>query len=63
MTSGTPPARKTRIVGWCIGLGVFGFVAMMGAQNRWREIHPLMYGLVVLFGLYFANGWLSSHVF
>jgi AGZA family xanthine/uracil permease-like MFS transporter len=46
-----------------IGFGVFGYVAMMGAQNRWREIHPLMYGLVLLFGLYFANGWLSSHVF
>ena len=46
-----------------IGLGVFGFVAVMGAQNRWREIHPLMYGLVVLFGVYYASDWLSAHVF
>jgi AGZA family xanthine/uracil permease-like MFS transporter len=46
-----------------IGFGVFGFVAVMVAQGRWREIHPLMYGLVVLFGVYYANGWLSSHVF
>jgi AGZA family xanthine/uracil permease-like MFS transporter len=46
-----------------IGFGVFGFVAVMGAQNRWREIHPLMYGLVVLFGMYYASDWLSAHVF
>jgi len=46
-----------------IGLGVFGFVAVMLSQGRWREVHPLMYGLVVLFGVYYANGWLSSHVF
>src|SRR5262249_40061152 len=46
-----------------IGLGVFGFVAVMVAQGRWREIHPLMYGLVVLFGVYDAPGWLSAHVF
>ncbi|HEY1595326.1 MAG TPA: NCS2 family permease [Thermoleophilaceae bacterium] len=46
-----------------IGFGVFGFVAVMVAQNRWREIHPLMYGLVVLFGVYYASDWLSAHVF
>jgi AGZA family xanthine/uracil permease-like MFS transporter len=46
-----------------IGLGVFGFVAVMVAQGRWREIHPLMYGLVVLFGVYYAADWLSAHVF
>jgi len=46
-----------------IGLGVFGFVAVMLSQGRWREVHPLMYGLVALFGVYYANGWLSSHVF
>jgi AGZA family xanthine/uracil permease-like MFS transporter len=46
-----------------IGLGVFGYAAVMLAKNRWREIHPLMYGLVVLFGVYFAADWLSAHVF
>jgi adenine/guanine/hypoxanthine permease len=46
-----------------IGLGVFGFVAVMVAQNRWREVHPLMYGLVVLFAVYYASDWLSAHVF
>jgi adenine/guanine/hypoxanthine permease len=46
-----------------IGLGVFGFVAVMIAQSRWREVHPLMYGLVVLFAVYYASDWLSAHVF
>jgi AGZA family xanthine/uracil permease-like MFS transporter len=46
-----------------IGFGVFGYVAVMVAKNRWREIHPLMYGLVVLFGMYYASDWLSAHVF
>jgi adenine/guanine/hypoxanthine permease len=46
-----------------IGFGVFGYVAAMVARGRWREIHPLMYALVPLFGLYYASGWLSSHVF
>jgi adenine/guanine/hypoxanthine permease len=46
-----------------IGFGVFGYVAAMAARGRWREVHPLMYALVPLFGLYYASGWLSSHVF
>jgi AGZA family xanthine/uracil permease-like MFS transporter len=46
-----------------IGLGVFGYAAVMLSKGRWREIHPLMYGLVVLFGVYFASDWLSAHVF
>ena len=46
-----------------IGFGVFGFVAVMVGQNRWREVHPLMYALVVLFGMYYASDWLSAHVF
>jgi AGZA family xanthine/uracil permease-like MFS transporter len=46
-----------------IGFGVYGYVAAMAARGRWREVHPLMYALVPLFGLYFASGWLSSHVF
>jgi adenine/guanine/hypoxanthine permease len=46
-----------------IGFGVFGYVAVMVARGRWRGVHPLMYALVPLFGLYYASGWLSSHVF
>jgi AGZA family xanthine/uracil permease-like MFS transporter len=46
-----------------IGFGVFGYVAVMVAQGRWREVHVLMYGLVVLFGLYYAADWLTAHVF
>jgi hypothetical protein len=26
-------------------------------------VHPLMYGLVPLFGMYYASDWLSAHVF
>jgi hypothetical protein len=26
-------------------------------------VHPLMYGLVPLFLAFYANGWLSDHVF
>jgi adenine/guanine/hypoxanthine permease len=46
-----------------IGFGVFAYVAVMVARGKWREIHPLMYALVPLFGMYYASGWLSSHVF
>jgi adenine/guanine/hypoxanthine permease len=46
-----------------IGFGVFGYVAVMLAQGRWGEVHPLMYGLVPLFGMYYASDWLSAHVF
>src|SRR3954453_6296175 len=45
-----------------IGFGVFAYVAVMVARGRWREVHPLMYALVPVFGLYYASGWLSSHV-
>jgi AGZA family xanthine/uracil permease-like MFS transporter len=46
-----------------IGFGVFAYVAVMVARGKWREVHPLMYALVPLFGMYYASGWLSSHVF
>jgi AGZA family xanthine/uracil permease-like MFS transporter len=46
-----------------IGLGVFGFVAVMVARGRAREVHPLMWLLVPLFAAFFASGWLSEHVF
>ncbi len=46
-----------------IGLGVLGFVAVMLAQGRAREVHPLMYALVPLFLAFYAADWLSAHVF
>jgi adenine/guanine/hypoxanthine permease len=46
-----------------IGLGVISFVAVMVVKGRAREVHPLMYGLVPLFLAFYANGWLSDHVF
>ncbi|HEX8104621.1 MAG TPA: NCS2 family permease [Solirubrobacteraceae bacterium] len=46
-----------------IGFGVLGFVAVMVAQGRAREVHPLMYVLVPLFIAFFASDWLSAHVF
>ena len=46
-----------------IGLGVFGFVTVMIARGRAREIHPLMWALVPLFVAFYAHDWLSAHVF
>jgi AGZA family xanthine/uracil permease-like MFS transporter len=46
-----------------IGFGVFGYVAAMTATGRAREVHPLMWALVPLFGAFFASDWLSANVF
>src|SRR5918997_73841 len=43
-----------------IGLGVLGYVAVMAATGRAREVHPLMWGLVPLFLAFFASDWLSA---
>jgi adenine/guanine/hypoxanthine permease len=46
-----------------IGFGVIGFVAVMLALGRAREVHPLMYALVPLFVAFYAEAWLSANVF
>jgi adenine/guanine/hypoxanthine permease len=46
-----------------IGFGVIGFVAVMAARGRRREIHPLMWALVPLFLAFYAEDWLSANVF
>jgi AGZA family xanthine/uracil permease-like MFS transporter len=46
-----------------IGLGVIGFLVVMVSLARSREVHPLMWGIGVLFVLFFAADWLSEHVF
>ena len=46
-----------------IGFGVLGYVAVMTALGRAREVHPLMWALVPLFVAFFASDWLSANVF
>jgi AGZA family xanthine/uracil permease-like MFS transporter len=46
-----------------IGFGVFGYVVVMLAQGRAREIHPLMWALVPMFAAFYASDWLSANVF
>jgi AGZA family xanthine/uracil permease-like MFS transporter len=46
-----------------IGFGVLGYVIVMAAKGRVRDIHPLMWLLVPLFLAFFAQDWLSANVF
>jgi AGZA family xanthine/uracil permease-like MFS transporter len=46
-----------------IGFGIFGYVVVMVVTGRHREIHPLMWALVPLFLAFYADDWLSAHVF
>ena len=46
-----------------IGFGVVGYALMMTATGRARAVHPVMWVLVPLFLAFFANDWLSAHVF
>jgi AGZA family xanthine/uracil permease-like MFS transporter len=46
-----------------IGFGVIGYVVVMAALGRAREVHPLMWGIASFFVLFFAADWLSAHVF
>ena len=46
-----------------IGLGVIGYVLVMAATGKAREVHPLMWGIAPFFVLFFAADWLSAHVF
>jgi adenine/guanine/hypoxanthine permease len=46
-----------------IGLGVIGYVVVMTAQRRAREIHPLMWAIAPFFVAFFAANWLEIHVF
>lgn len=45
-----------------IGLGIFGYVLVMLAQKRAREIHPLMWVMLIMFGVFFAQNWLTAHI-
>jgi adenine/guanine/hypoxanthine permease len=46
-----------------IGLGVLGYVIVMAATGRGRAVHPLMWVVAALFVAFFADDWLSTHVF
>jgi AGZA family xanthine/uracil permease-like MFS transporter len=46
-----------------IGLGVIGYVVVMTALGRAREIHPLMWAIAPFFVAFFAANWLEIHVF
>jgi AGZA family xanthine/uracil permease-like MFS transporter len=46
-----------------IGLGVIGYVVVMLAVGKVREIHPLMWGIAPFFVLFFAADWLEVNVF
>jgi AGZA family xanthine/uracil permease-like MFS transporter len=46
-----------------IGFGVISYVLIMAVRGRAREVHPLMWALVPLFTVFYADHWLSAHVF
>ncbi len=46
-----------------IGLGVLGYVLVMAASGRAREVHPLMWAIAPFFVAFFAADWLSANVF
>src|SRR4051812_9751536 len=46
-----------------IGFGVVGYALVMAATGRARSVHPVMWVLVPLFLAFFADDWLSAHVF
>ena len=46
-----------------IGFGVIGYVVVMCAIGKLRQIHPLMWAIVPFFLLFFAADWLEVNVF
>ena len=46
-----------------IGLGVIGYVIVMAATGKAREVHTLMWVIAPFFLAFFAADWLEAHVF
>jgi AGZA family xanthine/uracil permease-like MFS transporter len=46
-----------------IGFGVLGFVLVMVATGRAKDVHPLMWAIAPFFVAFFAADWLSANVF
>ena len=53
------------LIAWTLGIGfgVVGYALVMTATGRARAVHPVMWVLVPLFVAFFADDWLSAHVF
>ena len=46
-----------------IGFGIVGYGLVMAVTGRARQVHPVMWLLVAMFVVFFADDWLSAHVF
>jgi AGZA family xanthine/uracil permease-like MFS transporter len=46
-----------------IGLGVIGYVLVMAATGKVRQVHPLMWVITPFFIAFFAADWLEANVF
>jgi len=46
-----------------IGFGVIGYVVVMCATGKARQIHALMWVIAPFFVIFFAADWLEAHVF
>jgi AGZA family xanthine/uracil permease-like MFS transporter len=46
-----------------IGAGLITFVVLKVARGKFREIHPLLYGVAVLFIVYFMRGPIETLVY
>ena len=46
-----------------IGFGVIGYVTVMAATGKLRQVHPLMWAIAPFFVLFFAADWLEVNVF
>jgi adenine/guanine/hypoxanthine permease len=46
-----------------IGGGVITYTLLKLVRGKWREVHPLLYAVTVLFVLYFLRGPLESLIF
>ena len=45
-----------------IGAGVISYVVLMAATGKAREVHPILYGVAVLFVVYFLRGPLEAWI-
>ena len=43
-----------------IGAGVLSYVVLKAAAGKFREVHPLLWGVAVLFVVYFLRGVLTD---
>ena len=58
----TPASRHLPIAAG-IGFGVIGYVVVMCATGKVRQIHPLMWAIAPFFLLFFAADWLEVNVY